>query len=338
MPAAWYWSQPQSENGESRSSWKPSVRSTKTRAACDRVGLEQQDEEGGDCRSREAEHEPAHRGAASRSGTRARAVRAAGPRTSSSRRAPRPPPSPGRGRQPEAPDQERGHDRVVRVRVRRVERERIRRPRERQRRRQPRRRRSAGRRVASPARQSASKRSEVAMSGPELVPLARPAEDRVSGYIREVGDRPVGVAARVGRLAAPVRLDPLANLSLRVRRAAGRPVVLHRHVPVRHLAVGDPVGADDTREADVDHAALRLDVEADPESRQKTAAAEAARRARRAATSAAAGHAGRSRDSGRAGRRGAGRRAGAPEDLALVEEAEARSKTRAARAGRGFGA
>ena len=33
MPAAWYWPQPQSENGESRSSWKPNVRSPKTRAA-----------------------------------------------------------------------------------------------------------------------------------------------------------------------------------------------------------------------------------------------------------------------------------------------------------------
>ncbi len=32
-PAAWYWPQPQSEKGESRSSWKPNVRSAKTRAA-----------------------------------------------------------------------------------------------------------------------------------------------------------------------------------------------------------------------------------------------------------------------------------------------------------------
>ena len=37
-PAAWYCPQPQIENGESRSSWKPKVRSAKTRAACSGSG------------------------------------------------------------------------------------------------------------------------------------------------------------------------------------------------------------------------------------------------------------------------------------------------------------
>jgi hypothetical protein len=38
MPAAWYWRQSQSEKGDSRSSWKPNVRSAKTRAACSGSG------------------------------------------------------------------------------------------------------------------------------------------------------------------------------------------------------------------------------------------------------------------------------------------------------------
>src|ERR687897_292208 len=37
-PAARYWPQPQIENGDSRSSWKPKVRSAKTRAACNGSG------------------------------------------------------------------------------------------------------------------------------------------------------------------------------------------------------------------------------------------------------------------------------------------------------------
>src|SRR5690242_14635270 len=34
IPAAWYWPQPQIENGESRPTCQPKVRSQKTRAAC----------------------------------------------------------------------------------------------------------------------------------------------------------------------------------------------------------------------------------------------------------------------------------------------------------------
>ena len=75
------------------------------------------------------------------------------------------------------------------------------------------------------------------MRGPELVPLAAPAEDGVPGQVGEVGDRAVGVAARVRGLAAAVRLDPLADLALGVGGAARLQVPLLRHVPVGHLAV-----------------------------------------------------------------------------------------------------
>ena len=49
-------------------------------------------------------------------------------------------------------------------------------------------------------------------------PLQPKTSDR--GHVGEIGDRAVGVAALDRRLAAPVRLDALAYLSLRVLRAA----------------------------------------------------------------------------------------------------------------------
>ena len=169
-----------------------------------------------------------------------------------------------RGREPEAPDQEGGHDRVVRVRVGDVERERVGSPREGQHRRQS--------RPAEPppdegepenAERVEEERGRVCR--PELVPLPGPAESRVAGQVGEVGHGAVRVAPRVGRLAAAVRLDPLADLALGVGDAARLLVLLHRHVPVRHLPVRDPVRAHDAREADVDHASLRLHVQAHPE-------------------------------------------------------------------------
>ncbi len=96
----------------------------------------------------------------------------------------------------------------------------------------------------------------------QRVPLAAPAEDRVTGQIRQVRDRAVGVAERVRILTAPVRLDAVAHLALGVGGAALGPVVLDREVAVRALAVHDPVGADDARVADVDHVRV-ADVQAD---------------------------------------------------------------------------
>ena len=53
MPAAWYCPQSQSENGDSRPSCQPTVRSQKTRAACDDARLEQQHRERAERRGRE---------------------------------------------------------------------------------------------------------------------------------------------------------------------------------------------------------------------------------------------------------------------------------------------
>ena len=232
-PAAWYWPQPQIENGDSRSSCQPKVRSPNTRAACSGSGSSSRTENAASVASGEAERRSAERAAATRSGTTSQSGASSSAANfvqpaSATRRAAR-----RRGRrEPEAPDQERGHDRVVRVRVRDVERERVRRPGEREHRRQPRARRSASPTSARPSRQSASKSERRRVRRPQLVPLPGPAEDRVAGHVREVRDRAVRVAARVRALAAPVRLDPLADLALGVRRAARLPVVLDRHVAV----------------------------------------------------------------------------------------------------------
>ena len=157
--------------------------------------------------------------AASRSGTTTRAARGGAPRTSSSRRARESAARPGGRGQPEAPDQERGHDRVVRVRVRDVLREGIRRPRERERRREPRAAEAEADEPEPDERRSVAE-SEVECAAGESSHLPAPAEDGVAGQVREVGDRAVGVAARVRRLAAAVRLDPLADLAFRVGRPA----------------------------------------------------------------------------------------------------------------------
>src|SRR5206468_495154 len=75
----------------------------------------------------------------------------------------------------------------------------------------------------------------------------------------------VGVAALVRRLAAAVRLDPVADLALRVRRPARLQASLSLHVPVRGLTVHDPIRPDHARVADVDHvAAAHVEADATP--------------------------------------------------------------------------
>ncbi len=105
--------------------------------------------------------------------------------------------------------------------------------------------------------------------GRQRVPLPTPREDLDCGHVREVRDRAVRVPALDGRLAAAVRLDALAHLSVRVLRAARLEVTALRHVPVRRLTVEDPARPDDAREPDVDDAARRLEVEPDPEPEQE---------------------------------------------------------------------
>src|SRR5207244_8373126 len=66
--------------------------------------------------------------------------------------------------------------------------------------------------------------------GREAVPLAAPPEDEVGGDVRLVRDWAVRVRLRVRRLAAPVRLDAVADLPVGVRQAARLQVVLDGEV------------------------------------------------------------------------------------------------------------
>ena len=269
MPRAWYCPQPQSENGESRpdlESDRPlperahrvpqrgSSRRTRTRASVAAANASAK-------RSTPAELER-RVGRPQRRGEQRAELRPAGERD---RRASRP----GRGDEPEAEDEERGHDRVVRVRVQRVRGERVRGPREGEERREPARRRSAARRARAPSDGEQVERDGRRMRGGQRVPLPAPAEEERRRHVGEVRDGAVRVAALDRGLAAAVRLDALAHLPLGVLRAARLEVAALRHVPVRRLSVEDPARADDSGEADVDDAARRLEVEADAEAEEE---------------------------------------------------------------------
>jgi hypothetical protein len=173
----------------------------------------------------------------------------------------------GRRDEDEPPDEERRHDRVVRVRARHVLREGIGGPRERER----------GAEAGAAEAKAEEREPEQGDAVPEdgrqvrsgqVVPLVAPAEHGEAGHVGQVAHGPVGVAAAVGDLAAPVRLDPLADVAVGVRVAALLAVV-GRHVPVRRLAVlDDPLRADDPGEADVDHV-RGAHVQADPEAHEE---------------------------------------------------------------------
>ena len=263
MPRAWYCPQSQSENGESRPTWNPSVRSQNVRTALQRLGLEQEDrerEQGRDAnppRTRRPSRRSRRVGQPERRQQQGRELRPAGERDGG--------PTPrGGGAGPEAPDERRRHDRVVRVRVEDVRGERVREPGEREHRGEAR----AAEAQADehePEHDQEIEGNRRGMRRRERVPSARPAERQHRGHVGEVGDRAVRVAPRVRGLAAAVLLDALADLPVRVRRATGSAAVLDGHVAVGGLAVEDPVGADHAGVADVDHAARRLEVEADPE-------------------------------------------------------------------------
>ena len=156
-----------------------------------------------------------------------------------------------------------GPEGVVRVRARHVLRERVRDPGKGKGRRQTRPP-EAPPDEREPDQREAVEQERAEVGSREIVPLAAPAVGEVAGDVRDVVDRPVGVAAVVGRLAATVRLDPIADVAVRVRGPALLALV-HGHVAVGHLAlVDDSLRADDPRVADVDDV-RGLDVEPDPE-------------------------------------------------------------------------
>src|SRR4029077_12162629 len=101
--------------------------------------------------------------------------------------------------------------RVVRVRVRRVLRERIRRPREREGRAELR---SAEAATDQPQPEHAEQveRNRREMDGRQRVPLAAPAKEEVAGEVRLECHRTVRVPLRVGGFAATVRLNTVADL------------------------------------------------------------------------------------------------------------------------------
>ncbi len=140
----------------------------------------------------------------------------------------------------------RGHDRVVRVRVHRVGGERERRSsRTRGRRRAavpPKRRPTRSR----PRTASRSKAIAVACAAGSVSHLPDQRQDQADGDVGEVVDRAIRVATVVRRLAAAVRLDVVADVPLGVGGAAGAARRV-RHVAVRRLAVEDPVAADHAR-------------------------------------------------------------------------------------------
>ena len=234
MPFAWYWRQSQIENGESREICQRTVRSQNSLIACQRFGSSSRienaaavaqsepDDRQPELASRQPVRQP-HRRDDER-----RELRPAGERDE---RAARPRPRD----QPEPPDEERRKQRVVRVRARRVLRERVGGPREGKRR-------AEARPAEAEADEAQPEDAEQVegdhrrVRGRQVVPAAAPAEEEVAGDVALVRDGPVRVAERVRRLAAAVRLDALADLALGVRRAARLQALLDGHVPVRRLA------------------------------------------------------------------------------------------------------
>ena len=163
----------------------------------------------------------------------------------------------------------------------------------------------------SPTRQSRSQRIDVAWAAGSVSHFPLQPKTQYAGQVGLVGDRAVGVALRVGRLAAAVRLDAVADLAGRVGGPAGRPVALDREVAVGLDAGRDPLRRRSRPRADVDHVRV-AHVQPDPEPAEEDGRADQQpdRPDGRAARSA--GRASRSRGSARAARRGRGRRAASP--------------------------
>ena len=243
-------------------------------------------------------------------------------------------PRDGRRREPEAPDEERRHDRVVRVRVQRVGGEREGEPAERER--------DGELRAAEPAADEEQaeddeqvERDRGRMRRGQRVPLPRPdaasaPPARRRGRRWDRTCRRAGWRTRSGRSAGSSR-GPSPSVSAGPQ---ARPVSATGMWPYGASAVEDPVAADHAGVADVDHPARGLEIEADPEAAEKdgNGREQPHRPGQRRVRSAAA-----EPDPGgtheQVGERQRPERR-APEDLAPVEATRARARTRAARAGR----
>ena len=160
------------------------------------------------------------------------------------------------------------HQRIVRVRVGRVLRERVRGPGER----------SVAASCSAPeappneprgrAGTAGRRRIEVKCAAGERVPLAAPAKIAYPGRyaVRAPGRmcRPAGSPTRSGRSSGCARGSRRPHP--KDRMPSRLPSI--GKLPPRRLAVHDPLGADDARVADVDHV-RRLDVEADAKAREE---------------------------------------------------------------------
>ena len=151
------------------------------------------------------------------------------------------------------------------------------------------RRRSASRRARARSMHRRSQRIEVACAARERVPLPAPAERPVARQVGLVGDRPVGVALRVRRLAAAVRLDAVADLagaSPRARTPAGSPRSGSGRRGSTPVAIRcAPITPE---KPDVDHVRV-ADVEPDPEAGRGTRSPRSAPRPARRSSRAARG-------------------------------------------------
>ena len=256
---AWYCRQSQIENGESRPSWKPNVRSQKTRAACSGFGSSRRIENASSGRASEAERRTRRfaRGRRARPGRRPRAATSSSaanfvqPASATERAARR-----RRRDEPEAPDQERaagsrrscsssttycvnGYAAQANASVAA----------------EPRAAEAPARRAPSPSRhEQVEQRSSVKCAAGRSSHFPRPAE-RPGSRAGRRGRRPGRTCRRAGSRVSQrpfvwmrSRISPSASAAPHAFRSSSTGMCPYGDSPVR-----DPLRADHARVADVDH-------------------------------------------------------------------------------------
>ena len=98
--------------------------------------------------------------------------------------------------------------------------------------------------TAARPRASTSKSRVVNRTAGRRPDFPAPAEDGEARKVCVVIDGPIGVAERKGRLATPVRLDPVRNVAVRRRRTAGPAGVTLGEPAVGRGAIRYPLGSD----------------------------------------------------------------------------------------------